>query len=569
MQTSLATEEGTPSLQRPGIDRGRHLDRLSQREWSSAVVALGELLRDTQEQCTPVPQSLNPAPRQATSQAAIDPESQTQPQRGLVLCGPLPVFNQPDLLTQLATWIFVPDLLASWLSPTRSLLPCGADLADLTSPWADNAPPPGCPLPPQLLPLSRQDPLNREQFCLVLTPEFSLVLVLNQASEDPTQAAMASPRGFQFSFDPDCVAQCARVLQQRAAQAYPHQAQTLAHWLERFPPIAPDYHLVSRFSRTLLQTLSHLNDTDEAPVADDRSQGDPLHPDRIRDNHLHPDRFPPVAPVFAATSDSLSDSLESSTGEIQDIQLLQALAHEVRTPLATIRTMTRLLLRRKDLAPEVLKRLDVIDHECTEQIDRFNLIFRAAEMAAEPKTQPPLRSQHLAATALDQVFRASVPRWKKQAERRSLTLAVVLPPQMPLVVSDPTMLEQALTGLMERFTRHLPTGSHIEVLVSLAGEQLKLQLRADKSNVRSGRSAFPPLANADRLEGEGVGGEGTQPQFQSLGHLLMLQPETGSVSLNLKVTKNLFQALGGKLKVREKSHQGEVLTVFLPLEVRQ
>jgi len=31
------------------------------------------------------------------------------------------------------------------------------------------------------------------------------------------------------------------------------------------------------------------------------------------------------------------------------------------------------------------------------------------------------------------------------------------------------------------------------------------------------------------------------------------------------VTKNLFNALGGKLIVRQRPQQGEVLTIFLPL----
>jgi signal transduction histidine kinase len=58
------------------------------------------------------------------------------------------------------------------------------------------------------------------------------------------------------------------------------------------------------------------------------------------------------------------------------------------------------------------------------------------------------------------------------------------------------------------------------------------------------------------------------PLLQALGQMLMFQPETGSLSLNLAVTKNLFQAIGGKLTVRQKAEQGEVLTIFLPLEQR-
>jgi signal transduction histidine kinase len=50
--------------------------------------------------------------------------------------------------------------------------------------------------------------------------------------------------------------------------------------------------------------------------------------------------------------------------------------------------------------------------------------------------------------------------------------------------------------------------------------------------------------------------------------MLMFQPETGNLSLNLSVTKNLFQAIGGKLIVRNRPQQGQVLTIFLPLELR-
>ncbi|KKI98202.1 sensor histidine kinase [Prochlorothrix hollandica] len=508
--SSLGEREPPPdpwATERWTTERWRGAMARSQREWGSAIVALGHLLQG----------AASPQPLVHSTDDRCPPEPGQY--QGLVLCGPWPVFNQPDLLRQLSTWIFLPDLLSGWVSTPLQLLPCASD-----------RPPSFCPVPPQLLPLLPPDPLNGEQFCVALTPYFSLVLVLGE-----TEAGYPK---FQFSFDPDCVRRCSQALQARAQLIYPRRAQALEHWLNTFAPVEPSYRLVSQFSRSLVTALGDLGDTEDAAMGDS--------PQRTPDSSaLNPG---PDGPE----SDSGADS--------QDIQLLQALAHEVRTPLATIRILTRLLLRRRDLAPEVVKQLEVIDHECTEQIDRFNLMFKAAELVADRQGHPPLRSRHLAATALDQVFQASVPRWEKQAQRRSLTLDVVLPPHMPLVVSDSTMLEQALTGLMERFTRHLPSGSHIEVEVSLAGDQLKLQLQANKSNVRSSRSALTPLPNA---------GDMPAPQFQSLGHLLMLQPETGSVSLNLNVTKNLFEALGGKLKVREKSRQGEVLTLFLPLEVQQ
>ncbi|MGL5881554.1 MAG: sensor histidine kinase, partial [Xenococcaceae cyanobacterium] len=91
----------------------------------------------------------------------------------------------------------------------------------------------------------------------------------------------------------------------------------------------------------------------------------------------------------------------------------------------------------------------------------------------------------------------------------------------------------------ENITKSLPCEGKIRVQVTTAGDRLKLQVSSQCSYRAN------PL--------------------KSLGQLLMFQPETGSLSLNLQVTKNLFNALGGKLIVRQRSSQGEVLTIFLPL----
>ena len=101
------------------------------------------------------------------------------------------------------------------------------------------------------------------------------------------------------------------------------------------------------------------------------------------------------------------------------------------------------------------------------------------------------------------------------------------------------MLDTVLTGLMESCTRSLPTGGHIDVKVSTAGNQLKLQVLSKAANIDN--------------------------PFKSLGQLLTFQPSTGCLSLNLDVTKNIFQALGGKLTVRQRQEQGKEWTIFLPL----
>jgi signal transduction histidine kinase len=230
------------------------------------------------------------------------------------------------------------------------------------------------------------------------------------------------------------------------------------------------------------------------------------------------------------------------------VELLQAIAHEVRTPLATIRTLTKLLLKRRNLDADVIKRLEAIDRECSEQIDRFGLIFRAVELETASDTKKPV---HLTSTSLTQVFNSCIPRWQKQATRRNLTLDAIVPPKMPPVVSDPSLLDRVLTGAIENFTSTLPAGSNVRVEVVLAGHQLKVELHSKQPGV------FTPAQSTS-----------TQQTLRSIGQMLMFQPETGNLSLNLSVTKNLFQAIGGKLIVRNRPQQGQVLTIFLPLELR-
>ncbi|MEQ8962529.1 MAG: sensor histidine kinase, partial [Coleofasciculus sp. C2-GNP5-27] len=160
---------------------------------------------------------------------------------------------------------------------------------------------------------------------------------------------------------------------------------------------------------------------------------------------------------------------------------------------------------------------------------------------------------NLTSMSLAQILQTSIPHWQKQAQRRNVSLDVVLPQNLPTVVSNPAMLDQVLTGLVENFTRTLPAGGHIQVQVTPAGDQLKLQFHSQPDPNNSG--------NLDKF------GQSTCQTLKSICQLLLFQPETGSLSLNLNVTKHLFQALGGKLIVRQRPQAGEVMTIFLPLEV--
>nr|WP_155751542.1 histidine kinase dimerization/phospho-acceptor domain-containing protein [Scytonema sp. UIC 10036] len=425
------------------------------------------------------------------SLATISPETS----QGLVLSAPAPILSEPRLAQSLQTVTFT----AKPFNPLALMpfeMPAAVAVVDEIA------------YQETILPLLEADPLTGEQFCLVFTENFRLVLVLAEYKN--------GNKTFCFSFDSEVVEQAWRALGARVMLSNPDLFADLEEVVQKYYPSQPDYRTVMEFSRLL---LTHLPE----PQEQIESVSPPL----------------PISPSPAPSASHRSD-----------VELLQAFAHEVRTPLTTIRTTTRLLLKQRDLPPNVIKRLELIDRECTEQIDRMELLFRAAEL--ETSASEKSTNAQLTAMSLDRVLQQSIPRWQQAADRRNLTLDVVLPQELPMVVSNPNMLDRVLTGLMENFTRSLPAGSHIQVQVIPAGDQLKLQLLP-----------LPLTENNDKASTSPC----TPPIRKALGQLLMFQPETGTISLNLNATKHLFQAIGGKLIVRERPRHGEVLTIFLPLEV--
>jgi signal transduction histidine kinase len=452
----LLVPEFNPPDPQPNTDV-RQQELKAESQWHSAIAAVETLLLKS------LPSPIGAS--ELSEETVIE---------GLLITAPLPLFSHPAIVSQLHTITFTTPHV------NRQLLPCQSSgiphNLDLTHHF-----------PIELL---LTDPLADERFCLVLTQQFSLVVVLGEENGEPR---------CQFSFDPDDLDLAWKSLRGRIMLTAPEHLAYLDELAAQFSPIEPDYRWVMAFSQSL---LAH------QPIA-----------------QLAPTQQPVEVPTKVAA----------------DVELIQALTHEIRTPLTTIRTMTRLLLRQPDLSPRVLKRLSAIDRECTEQIDRMELIFSAVELA----TAQPSQAVDLTTMSIGELLEQSLPHWQQQAERRNLNLAVAIPHQLPAVVSNPTILDRVLTGLVENFTRNLPSGSRIQVEVTPVGDKLKLQLQSQSDDDEQ------PHTPAQ--------------QRHSIGQLLTFQPETGNLSLNLNVTKNLFHLLGGKLIVRQHVQQGEVLTIFLPL----
>jgi signal transduction histidine kinase len=402
-------------------------------------------------------------------------------QAGIWLASPLPALYEPALLQRLQGWIWAPAELGDLLqSGPPALLP-SARPAVQTGGF-------------ERLPLLETD--GTDPLLLVITPRLQVALAL---------VGEAAARRLVVRFDPPTLSEALSLIDQRLQRTDPEQARRLRQAIQALGSLQSDEELAQRFWPRLAERLAAM-----APSLT-------LQP-LVHRAHAPDQRGAP--------------------GPSSELALLEALTHEVRTPLATIRTLIRSLLRRSDLPPLVRQRLQQIDGECSEQIDRFGLIFLAAELQRQPAGgEPP---QALARTDLARLLQQLEPAWQQQLQRRSLTLELSLSPDLPPVLSDPARLETVLGGLVDRFSRGLPAGAVVALSVQPAGARLKLRLSATQAVLAE------PAGEGDA---------------ERVGPVLSWNPSTGSLQLSRQATQRLFHSLGGRLAERA----GNDLTVFFPV----
>ncbi len=239
-------------------------------------------------------------------------------------------------------------------------------------------------------------------------------------------------------------------------------------------------------------------------------------------------------------SHKIQNSVKNDEKKVQitEAKLLRAISHEVRTPLATIRTLISSTLKKYNMDQSIRNRLIQIDNECNEQIDRFGLIFNAAELVSNEV--PSLNK--LAKINLAEIFKKLSPLWKKQLTRRGIALKIDIPNQLPHILSDSEKLELMLRGLIDKNTRGLREGSTLILELRPAGQKLKLQLKVQKLD-----------SNQKEILKRDNGSD--------IGPVLNWDPQTGSLQLSQNATQKLLASLGGHVTQRRDTG----LTVFFPI----
>ena len=230
----------------------------------------------------------------------------------------------------------------------------------------------------------------------------------------------------------------------------------------------------------------------------------------------------------------------NKTIQVTEAKLLEAISHEVRTPLATIRTLISSTLRKYNMDESMRSRLIQIDSECTEQIDRFGLIFNAAELVSGQKPS----AEFLTSINLGEILNKLSPYWISQLDRRGISLKLDVPEELPEVLSNSAKLELMLGGLIDKNTRGLKEGSTLILELRPAGQKLKLQLIVNKKGMQKENKEI-----------------NSKQKGSDIGPVLNWNPQTGSLQISQSATQKLLASLGGHVTNRRDTG----LTVFFPI----
>jgi two-component system sensor histidine kinase KdpD len=214
--------------------------------------------------------------------------------------------------------------------------------------------------------------------------------------------------------------------------------------------------------------------------------------------------------------------------------LLSAVSHDLRTPLAGVKAAVS-SLRQPDLelpADAQAELLATIE-ESTDRLDA--LVDNLLSMS---RLQAGVLSVHRRPTALDAVVAQAL----LHASAQGAAVEVDIPDDLPLIDTDPGLLERVVANLLANARNASPTDQPIRLYGRADGDRVHLQVIDHGPGV--------PVADRDRI---------FEP-FQRLHD----RTTTAGLGLGLAIARGFTEATGGAITPSQTPGGGMTMTVTLP-----
>jgi two-component system sensor histidine kinase KdpD len=222
--------------------------------------------------------------------------------------------------------------------------------------------------------------------------------------------------------------------------------------------------------------------------------------------------------------------------------LLQAVSHDLRTPLASIKASIS-SLRQRDIEwpPEVT---DDFHATIDEETDRLtNLVGNLLDMS---RLQASALTVDVRPTGVEEIVLAAV----ASLGRAATSTRVDVPETLPEVAADGALLERAFANLISNAARVSPPDAPPRVTAGVVGGE---GLRVDTRVIDRG----PGIRPADR-----------ELVFLPFQRVVDHQADGTGVGLGLAIARGFVEAMGGELSVDDTPGGGVTMVVSLPVAGR-
>jgi two-component system, OmpR family, sensor histidine kinase KdpD len=227
--------------------------------------------------------------------------------------------------------------------------------------------------------------------------------------------------------------------------------------------------------------------------------------------------------------------------------LLQAVSHDLRTPLAGIKASAS-SLRQLDIAWSDVDRSEFL-RTIEDETDRLTaLVGNLLDMS---RIQAGAVAARTMSVGLEEVVPAALAGLGERADK----VEVDVPESLPPVRADPALLERVVANLVDNALAHSPAGSPVRVEAGEVGSKVLIRVidRGPGIPVEERERIFQPFQRLGDSPVQGAaGGNG--------GHV-------AGVGLGLAVALGFTRAMGGELEVDDTPGGGTTMTI--ELEVAQ
>lgn len=221
--------------------------------------------------------------------------------------------------------------------------------------------------------------------------------------------------------------------------------------------------------------------------------------------------------------------------------LIAAISHDLRTPLASIRVMVESIVDGVVADQSTVSRyLHTIRGEVGKLTELINDLFELSRIDARAL------ELHVELVPLEGIIADAVSGMAPQADLKGLTLRSITEKSLPPVMADPLRIQRVLTNLVQNALRYTPTDGTILIRARNLGNEVQVDICDTGEGVPAGEGmrVFERFYRADRSRSRDSGGAG----------------------LGLSIAKGLVEAHGGRIWVQNNPDRGATFSFTLPLE---